>query len=777
MKPIDNDLHKCILYCISQPSDWNDHLNITKNILSDISKITKYFPINNLLYNFIPPIEHHRSKTLHLQIFTPTKLLIKFNSNNKFIKINNSILLNIPIKKNNIKIKFYDINKKYITIHEQSLDQLIHQQSVEFNNVGVHFSIQYLYEFDRIDMKKMFPTVTKDSYKELLKLFDVLNNNSDLDVQFILDEFCNNYNINMDNRNIYYIQLIIKLHEQNIYLNNHILENLLIIINKTNKTKIENELNILLNTFKQILSRFSFVYPINIITQNGGSINMIIRLIAKISHDNNYITIIKDCILHYIEFTYDIFKMNHEEDNIPSTSSTIAVLSQLTLNIITALINFEKYYSDEFIQYLDMFPILATHYCNKLCDDIYTTFETDLILTEELLGLYNNLVNLDTLLLKCNITNKNIIDFKKIFDPFIFKYLNKVRNKLIPSIKIIVDKDNIKQILDGYYYSSSVVDIFVNITLCINYINNFKFDVKSHKLHLLQITEDIIDEYIKCIIKKTDNIEITSKKIYICINNICEIKNQYISLQKLLNCVYDEPNIDMLIENGINQIYDLNKPYLNHYITVNRLEPIKNITDYLDEILKLASSILDVKIFVEFTTYIFYHLIDILEDMLYNMVILSIDYVKTYLDEFKSYFSNLDIPTHEINSKTKLLDQYIAFTNINNNINNINNVFLIKLLNTPLYKFIKHLNYKKNTTILYYTKCKYNTYKGHIFITSNSIDFIGKNYRKKLKVLNIKRDIKNKIVVTQLNNKYTIIDDIKFANINNDIFNIINSIL
>lgn len=852
----DQELYDCLVQCICQPVYWDDHITVSKCLLAEKLKILdEYFPeIKSKTITYDTIISNHNNRILIIKLLSEEPVNVKIGENKVYLTKGRHEQLNVdrltkpssmskinPLSKSKsdtktkiVEINFYNISSSPSCIAtckcplSELASQYVYNKKIKANAgyKDIEIAVQYLYDLEVMpDVKKLFPNINDSSYQKLLLIFKAVTKEPKEDVSWIIDEFCRQFGIERSKQNFLFLKLVMKSKNGSGYecLPKYTMEHLILILKEMDQSELQHlkydvkaDLDTLLQSLRNTLKRFTIAYPYDSVYYEEGSINAIIRLIKKISPDD-YKDIIIESINDYIEFTYGLFKNNDEDDAIPSTSSRIAVLAQTTQSVIDALITFEKEYAKEFSQFIDMLAVLAVRYYEKLSVDIESTFREDIIVTEEMLDLHNKLYNLHTVLTTCKLVNvSSLLKLHNIFGPLLVKYLNNLRIKLIDIVTNIVNNDDLKRIEiakfgrmddDNEYgnkcsYSNGIVSLFSIMVNCSNYIFQFKFDISQHKLHVMQIAEDICDIYIR---KAKDKYygtlqtgsTIINKKVYVLINNILVIKPQYNSLQNLLNFgdmeKYDQRNIDGMINISVNEILEktVESLVLDSIIIENR-NNVDQLINYLDDmILKSASKHLPVDLFFNMLNLLWDKLINTIEDLFFssNLKMESFADVTKFLgqdlDDLIRFFSgnSTDVDDHVMLEKRcenlRLVNKFVKKELNLNDVVPIN-VFTLVVID-PIYpsnntdhkytqniyrilKSAKRLNYRKDQMIYSYSGCVYKKHKGYIFLTKNSVDFISRKGRKIISF-----DIDN-IVKKQMEKSILSIDGYEFKKVSNDFF-------
>lgn len=717
---MDNTLYACLVYLASFPSE--DQLTISRQLInSKFEELSSYFPTctySALNYSLTPIL----NGTLFVKLISPKNITL-FICDKKYV-LNDTEEIIIYPKHPIIKIKSF----KTIKI---SLSLLLNQESSIFivdKDPTVQIQLQYLYSQANLELNKLFPDISSKTYPYLLNKFNAISHEPPNTILWILDQFCYRYDID---KHRVYLNLVLN---SDTFLNCYVIRQLIIILNKLQLQTVQHEIEILTGKIKTILKRFDMIYPISSVESYDGCISGLLTLVQKIVP--NYQDFIIECINDYIEFNYSIFKMNDEDDMVPSTSSTIAMLAQTVQNITEALINFGKYYDNEFNPYLDMLKVLSIKYYNKIKSDIKSIFNDDLILTEEIVQLHDNLYHLHLLITKCNlISPKYLINFKELFSPYLVKYLNNVRITLFEMVDVIISKDNFIPLNSDppVYYSQSILDLFVFISTSADFIFKFNYDLTLHKYHLLYIIEDVLDKYIKMLLKEIPS-KISKAEKYCGLYNILSTKfkvNKLISRWKIED--YQLDNLTKMIDEATNQL-------LEHFLTITDLAPIivslndgEKLFSYLDEIInELILFHLPNDFIQKFLIGLYTKIINLIEDNIFLRKI-SLEEIQTFLH------TNLDLLINLFHGEGNGVDKdlLIKYSSTLRSIVNSQTYSMLKLKlisPDPILKALDRLGYTKYHIILFYGKCKFKRHSGYLFYLNNYLDFISKNGKKRIHI-------------------------------------------
>ncbi len=781
------NLYDCFVHIISYPILWSDHVTISKEIMANNFQILqKYFPQNLPTMDHILPVDDSAKRILCIKLISPTATsnasLTSASSSSSApsdlpssisiwgkkytIKPNVELSIPVPTEQRIIHLKF---NNSIRTSFKYPLSQLLSQRPIVLQPEKTNpVRVQYLYQASRINLATLFPSINNQTYPEILKRLDLITTEPPPNLQWVVDEFARQFQIDPIARTRTYIQSALA---ESTFFNRYTLDQLVYLVSATDRTQIAQECTELLGRFQRILKRYDLIYPVSNMESYEGCISRIIHLVQKLSPQSD--ELLRECVHEHIEFNYNLFKMNDEDDCIPSTSSAIAVLAQTTQNITNTLINFAKYYDQEFSPYFNMLLILSTKYYRKLSDDVNAVFSSDLILAPELVDLHDNLYNLHTILTSCALIDpRDLLKFEYLFSPHLVKYLNKTQSKLLKLIPAILQTDTFESIGKETHHSKSIFDLFVFISYSSVYVYKFKFDLTPHKLHLLHIVEEVLENYIRTITLIGHNLAESAHteplqcptsstadpsapsadpffpfKLCVILHNIIHARSKLEKLIGYFKVDYSFKNLDCRIDASIDELVErlVHSLPLDNVLGLH-LTDFDSFAAYVDELLcKITAMGLPDEVFHKILNSLFGRIIHRVEDHAWNGT-LPIDRLKPFIQSTLPPMIDLfhgegkGVSKDTLRHHCHLLEELNSCFTSNLELNDVRNhsVFVIQVLAPKhlsiVLKSIRRLGYTKLEIIRTWSKCHYKRHSGYLFETEHSVDFISKNGRKSIRL-------------------------------------------
>ena len=254
-----------------------------------------------------------------------------------------------------------------------------------------------------------------------------------------------------------------------------------------------------------LLSRYELMFPtVPDDSWEPGALNSVLRLVPLvIVQEDQRVPFIVACLHSSLRFSYNMSKMNEEQDVLQSDAGDCAVLAAATKNIILSVLNNVAYYAEEFIGQADLVPVVAAHYYAMLSDDVVEKFQGEMVLSNELFDLYSNLERLHATLHRHGCGSMQVLPLKKLFTPYLNKYIAEIEPRLMEWTSKYIAADKWKPLLpdvtstDPQLHSSSVLDLFKNISVATQRLLQIYFDTTSVRVLFVQMAGRILTEYMR----------------------------------------------------------------------------------------------------------------------------------------------------------------------------------------------------------------------------------------------------------------------------------------